>query len=410
MLSLQTMNIVKKTVPVLQTNRERITTKFYELLFAKHPELTNIFNMTHQKQGKQQRALADAIYAAAANIDRIECILPTVNRIAAKHRSIGVKPEHYPIVGENLLLAIKQVLGSAATDEIIAAWTETYSFLADLFIKVEKKLYAEAEHQPGGWTGYRDFVVYKKEKESQVVTSFYLKPADGKPIASFKPGQYISLKIKPEGQPHTHIRQYSLSDAPGKPYYRISVKREDARGNHPAGIVSTYLHRSVTEGSVLKISAPAGDFYLDPDKTTPVVLLSGGVGLTPLVSMLNTLVDQRSTREILFIHAAVNSEFHAMKDHLKQVSIRYANVKTFVCYEKPTEEDYRAKNFDKENFIDLPWLKAILPRQRADYYICGPIPFMRTVIHALHRMNIPNDSIHYEFFGPASELREADGE
>lgn len=406
MLDPQTIKMVKKTVPILQKNGEMITRRFYQMLFSSHPELANIFNMTHQKQYKQQRALADAIYAAAANIDQIESILPAIKRIAHKHRSIGVQPEQYPIVGENLLLAIKDVLGPAATEEIITAWAEFYSYLANLFIRIEKDLYAEAEQQPGGWAGFRDFVVYKKAEESEVITSFYLKPVDGKPIASFKPGQYISLKIEIEGEAHTHIRQYSLSDAPGRDYYRISVKREDGAGNHPPGIVSNYLHRHVTEGDILKISAPAGDFYLDTTKDTPVVLLSGGVGLTPMVSMLNTLIEQQSKREILFIHAAINSKVHAMKNHIEQMAARHSNVKSYICYEKPTVEDYRAKNFDKEGFINLPWLQAILPDLTADYYICGPVPFMRTVIDALHQIGVSDDNIHYEFFGPPIEFGE----
>ncbi|GAB7388133.1 NO-inducible flavohemoprotein [Bacillaceae bacterium] len=406
MLEAKTIEIIKSTVPVLQKHGKAITTRFYQMMLSNHPELLNIFNHSNQKQGRQQTALANAVYAAAAHIDNLEAILPTVYKIAHKHRSIGVLPEHYPIVGKHLLLAIKDVLGDAATDDVIEAWREAYGVIADVFIKVEKELYEQAKKQPGGWSGFRNFVVAKKVKESDVITSFYLKPEDGKAIASYLPGQYISVKVKIPGETYTHIRQYSLSDAPGKDYYRISVKREDGDEMKPAGIVSNYLHQQVEEGNILRISAPAGDFTLDLDKTLPVVLISGGVGLTPLMSMLNTLVEQQPEREVTFIHAAINGNVHAMREHVSRLAAEHSQVRSFVCYEKPTPQDRIAKNFDKEGFIDLPWLQSILPDKQADFYFCGPVPFMKAIYRALKSWGVPKEFIHYEFFGPTGTLDE----
>ncbi|MED0681138.1 NO-inducible flavohemoprotein [Aneurinibacillus thermoaerophilus] len=404
MLSPKTIEIIKSTVPVLEDHGKAITTRFYESMLTNHPELLNIFNHANQKQGRQQTALANAVYAAAANIDNLEAILPAVIQIAHKHISLGVKPEHYPIVGKYLLIAIKDVLGNAATDEIIQAWKEAYQAIADVFISVEAEMYQQAERQEGGWAGFRKFIVVKKVKESDVITSFYLKPEDGQAIASFLPGQYISMKIGIPGEKYTHIRQYSLSDSPGKDYYRISVKREDESADKPAGIVSTYLHKHVQEGDVLQISVPAGDFVLDMEKELPIVLISGGVGLTPMISMLNTLAEVQPEREVTFIHAAINSTVHAMREHVTRLATERGNVRSFVCYEKPTEEDRAARNYDKEGYIDLEWLQTIVPSPRADFYFCGPIPFMKTIYGALKQWGVAEEAIHFEFFGPKGEL------
>ncbi len=398
MLKQETISIIKATVPVLEVHGKAITSRFYEMMFGNHPELLNIFNHVNQKQGRQQEALANAVYAAAVHIDQLENIIPVVKQIGHKHRSLGVLPEHYPIVGKHLLMAIKDVLGEAATDEIIDAWAEAYGVIADAFISVEQEMYVEAEQQVGGWKDFRNFVVDKKVKESSVITSFYLKPKDGKALSLYKPGQYISVKVKISGEKFTHIRQYSLSDAPGKDYYRISVKREDGQGC-PAGKVSTYLHASINEGDTLEISAPAGDFILEKSER-PLVLLSGGVGQTPLMSMLNTAVSEQPERDIVFAHAAINGDYHAFKEYVEQLPERYSQVKAYVCYEKPNANDQQLAKFNKEGFIDLPWLQSIASKQ-SEFYVCGPLPFIKAVYQALKEWGVPQPQIHYEFFGPA---------
>jgi nitric oxide dioxygenase len=404
MLSHHTKEIIKSTVPVLEAHGELITSRFYQMMFEAHPELKNIFNQTHQKLKDQPRALANAVYAAAANIDHLEDILPAIQVVFHKHRSIGIKPEHYPIVGKFLLLAIKDVLGDAATDEIIDAWKQTYGVLADIFITTEQNLYDKAEHQPGGWKGYRPFIVDKKIQESNVITSFYLKPADGQAIPNYLPGQYISLRVNIEGYDYTMIRQYSLSDAPGNDYYRISVKREDGSSNKPAGIVSTYLHQQVQVGDQLEISAPAGDFYLDLQKDTPVVLLSGGVGMTPLISMLNTMIQKQPERQIYYIHSAISGEYHAMKEYLQKRAEENNQLHYYVVYEKPTEDDRLAHRFHKEGYVDLDWLKTVIPNEKADFYFCGPTPYMKAIKKLLEIIGIPDENIHFEFFGPKGNL------
>lgn len=398
MLDTNTINIIKSTVPVLEEHGKKITTRFYQLMFGNHPELLNIFNHANQREGRQQTALANTVYAAAANIDNLGAIIPVVKQIGEKHRALGVKPEHYPIVGENLLAAIKDVLGDAATDEIIDAWAKAYQVIADAFIGVEKEMYKEAAEQPGGWEGFRNFIVERKVKESEVITSFYLKPEDGKEIASYQAGQYLTVKVQPENETYTHIRHYSLSHSPGKDYYRISVKREDQ------GVVSSYLHDIVKEGDVLSVSAPAGDFVLN-ESNDPIVLISGGVGLTPMASMLHTIVEQQPNREVTFIHGALNSHVHALKEEIAELANKYDNVKQYVAYSEPTNEDKEAKNFDKEGFIDLEWLKSIV-QSESEFYFCGPVPFMKMMYRSLKEWGVSLDKIHFEFFGPAGELEE----
>lgn len=396
----QTKTIIKATVPVLREHGEKITKRFYQLMFENHPELKNIFNQTNQREGKQPRALANTVYAAAANIDNLEAILPNVVSIAHKHKSLNIKPEQYPIVGKHLLLAIKDVLGDAATDDIIDAWEKAYGVIADVFISIEKEMYEETKNMTGGWVDYRNFKVTKKIVESDVITSFYLEPVDGNPFPSYKAGQYITVKAEIEGEPYTHQRQYSLSCAPNEGVYRISVKREDAAADKPAGIVSTFLHEKVHDGSVLPISAPSGEFFLDTEDTRPLVLLSGGVGLTPMMSMLETVIKEQPERDVIYIHAAKNGNVHAMKDRVKEITETHDNVTSYVVYDSPEAND----QYDRKGHIDADWLKSVLPTNEAAFYFCGPKGFMRAAYHILRDNGVAEDDIHFEIFGPSEDI------
>ena len=404
MLDEKTIDIIKSTVPVLEEHGVSITKRFYELLFTNHPELLNVFNHVNQKQGRQQTALANAVLAAAKYIDNLSVILPAVTQIAQKHRSLGIKPEQYPIVGENLIQAIKDVLKEAANDEIIEAWTKAYGEIADAFIGIERDLYGAAEKAVGGWKDFRPFTIWKKVVESDVITSFYLKSLDGKEIATFTPGQYISVKVNIPGQEYTHIRQYSLSDSPEKDYYRISVKRESGRENIPDGMVSNYLHSSINEGDTLSISAPGGDFALTPTKK-PIVLLSGGVGITPMMSMFNYMREKQQVLPVpvTFIHAAINGNVHAFKD-TRSNSVSNKQLNIFYAYEKPTETDRKENRFDHEGYIDATILNKWITDKESVVYFCGPVPFMKAMKTALIEIGIPVDHIHYEFFGPSLSI------
>lgn len=399
-LDKETREIVKATVPILQERGSEITKRFYQLMFESHPELKNIFNQTNQRKGDQSKALANTVYAAAANIDQLEVILPHVKQISQKHKSLNIKPEHYPIVGKYLLLAMKDVLGEAANEDVISAWEKAYGVIANVFITIEKDMYEQVNNTVGGWTDFRGFKVAKKVVESEVITSFYLEPADGEPFPSYQAGQYITIKAVIDGHSHHHLRQYSLSCAPGEGFYRISVKREDPIGVHPAGVVSTFLHEQVNEGDILPISAPSGDFVHDQTCTRPLVLISGGVGLTPMMSMLETAIKEQPDRDVIFIHATRSGSFHAMRERVDEITNRYNQVTSYIVYDSPAADD----KCDKAGYIDHEWLTSILPTNDAAFYFCGPKGFMRAVYGNLKKFNVADDDVHFEFFGPADSI------
>ncbi|WP_102347260.1 NO-inducible flavohemoprotein [Bacillus sp. Marseille-P3661] len=402
MLSKETIEIIKSTVPVLQVKGTEITTVFYKNMFSEHPELLNIFNHTNQSQGRQQTALANAVLAAATYIDNLETIIPVVKQIAHKHRSLVIKPEHYPIVGKHLLRAIKEVLGDAATDEIINAWAEAYGVISQVFIDIEKQMYDEAAAKAGGWAEFKEFKVIDKVQESDVITSFYLAPSDQSIVPTYEPGQYITIRVCIPGEEYLLNRQYSLSAAPGKKYFRISVKRE-AEGNKPDGKVSNYLHDHINKGDSLEVTAPAGEFTLNT-KETPVVLISGGVGITPFMSMVNYIAEQQPKRQIEFINAARSGKLQAFKNELETLTGKLLDYRLSYVYDSPSEDDKNNPYFSKEGFIDTEWLKnKLIPE--ADYYVCGPVPFLKAVLTNLKKLGVEDTQIHYEFFGPAVDLQ-----
>jgi nitric oxide dioxygenase len=406
MICEQTMSIVKATAPAVALHAEAITRRFYTLMFSGNPEVKAYFNQAHQHSGNQQRALAGAICAYAANIDNLAALGPAVELIAQKHCSLGIQREHYPIVGKHLLVAIKDVLGDAATDEVIAAWADAYQFLADVFIGREADIYQEQAAAPGGWNGYRRFIVARKTPESEVVTSFYLRPADGQALAHFKPGQYITVKIDHPTVP-TSPRNYSLSDRPGLGHYRISVKREVALApDAPAGLISNYLHDRVHERDHVEIGPPCGEFTLDPQNLSgrPIVLVSGGVGITPLLSMLKSLAHHDVRSPIYFIHGARNSLVHALAGEVRRLASECPNVRTHFRYDAPHADDLANRHCDSTGLIDIDLVRQLLPNNDADFYLCGPKPLMIGLYHGLKRWGVDESRLRFEFFGPKEEL------
>lgn len=405
MLTAKTIAIVKSTAPILQTHGETLTRHFYTRMFTHNPEVAPFFNPANQTAGKQQRALAGAIAAYAANIDNLEVLGGAVELIAQKHASLMIKPEHYPIVGENLLASIREVLGEAATDDIINAWAEAYGFLADILIGREKQIYEANASKPGGWEGFKHARVIRKEKESSTITSFYLVAADGAPLPNFKPGQYITVRATtPNGS--TTMRNYSLSDKPGQEWFRISVKRELPPEAHtPAGYVSNWLHDKVEAGSTLEIAPPCGEFFLDitEQHTRPLVLLAAGVGITPIMSMLLTALDAMKNRTIIFIHACLNEEVQAFKSTITALEKHHPNLQAHHRYSDMGPRSGNASN----GFVTAELIESLVPERDADYYFCGPQPFMIGVYQNLLKWGIPSSQVHFEFFGPRQELEKA---
>lgn len=237
-------------------------------------------------------------------------------------------------MGENLLASIREVLGEGATDEVINAWSEAYGFLAEILIGRERQIYQENAKKPGGWEGLKPFRVIRKEKESSNITSFYLAPADGAPLPSFKPGQYITVRVPtPNGQ--TTMRNYSLSDKPGQEWFRISVKREvSPEADTPEGYVSNLLHDAVEVGTELELAPPCGEFFFDVSERhpRPLVLLAAGIGVTPIMSIMLSALDAMPEREIIFIHGSLNEEVQAFKPTVDALAQKYPALKIHYRY------------------------------------------------------------------------------
>ncbi|KQT11460.1 NO-inducible flavohemoprotein [Ramlibacter sp. Leaf400] len=397
MFTPKTISLIQATVPVLQQHGEAITTHFYQLMFREHPEVKAFFNEAHQASGTQARALAGAVLAYAAHIDRLDELAGALPRIIQKHAALGVLPEHYPIVGACLLRAIREVLGEAATDEIIAAWGEAYQALADLLIAAEEEVYAANAARTGGWRGTRDFRIARRQPESDLITSFYLEPVDGRPLLDFVPGQYLTLVLHIEGEEVR--RNYSLSDAPGKPWYRISVKREDG------GLVSSWLHGQAQPGTVLRVQAPCGEFRLDAaanDGQRPLVLATGGVGITPAMSMLEAAAP--TGRPIRFIHAARHGGVHAFRARVDALARQHGNVEVLYVYDQPRPQDQPHAT----GLLTQELLARQLPADRdVDVYFLGPKPFMQAVYRSGLALGVARERLRYEFFGPLEDLAAA---
>jgi len=396
-LSEQTITLVKATVPALEAHGLDIVREMYSHMFQ-NPEIRDLFNQSHHGDaGSQPRALTAAILAYASNIDNLGALAPAVERIAQKHVGLQILPEHYPYVADALLGAIKAVLGDAATDEILGAWGEAYWFLANILIAREERIYDEQKDATGGWNGWRDFRIEEVVEESSVIKSFVLRPVDGQGVMDHKPGQYLTFWLEIAGHPPIK-RNYSISAAANGQTYRISVKRE------PQGLVSGWLHEQAGVGTVLKVAPPAGEFFLHEHPERPVVLLSGGVGLTPMVAMLETIAARHPDLPTWYVHGTHDRHTHAMRDHVRAQAARGKAITVVDFHQTPLADEVAGQDYDHAGIITDGWLIDNTPVAQADYYICGPRPFLRAAVSSLSLAGVPSDRIHYEFFGPADEL------
>jgi nitric oxide dioxygenase len=381
---------IDASVPVLREHGLTITRLFYQNMLGAHPELTRIFNMGNQASGVQQQSLASAVFAYAANIGNAGALGPVVNRIVHKHVSVGIRAEHYPIVGKHLLEAIAATLGDAATPALLDAWKEAYTSLAKLLIAAEAEMYSTAGIEPGETRPMR---VTEVTRESANVLSIRFEPADGKPLPAFQPGQYVSVAVDLPGGRH-QLRQYSLSDRPDIGSYRISVKREDAEAETPAGEVSNWLHANVQVGSTLQVSHPFGDFAPDTESDRPVLLLSAGVGVTPMVSAIKRIAAVNPQRRVVFAHAARDPGHHALRNEVEALKVAMPNLSVVTFY-----EDLQGATDAIEGRMDVARLPA-WPHEEAEVYLCGPHKFMQAQWLALINAGVPVARLHREVFGP----------
>jgi len=393
MLTDQHIDIVKSTIPLLENAGPALTAHFYQRMFSHNPELKDIFNMANQHSGRQQVALFEAIAAYAKNIENLAVLTTAVERIAQKHTSFNIKAQHYDIVGHHLIETLRELASDAFTEEVEQAWTKAYQFLAQIFINRESELYQQRAETAGGWSNARAFTVVDKIIESELVKSFVFAPIDKKPVITFKPGQYLGIEVNPTGHQFKEIRQYSLSDKVTDGGYRISVKREI---NGVPGIVSNYLHDGITIGDQVNLYAPAGDFFF-VDRQKPVVLLSAGVGITPMQAMLETLAQQGYKNSVHYLHACENSEQHSFSERTTNL-ISANNWQQHIWYRSEEAQPAHIHH----GMMDLSTLD--LPIEQGDFYLCGPIPFMQFAKQQLLTLGVTESNIHYEVFGPHASL------
>ena len=386
MLSTESAATVRATIPAVAGALDAITARFYLTMLGDRPELLDgMFNRGNQASGEQRRALAGSIAAFATLLverpdERPDAMLA---RIAHKHVSLGVTEDQYVLVHKYLFDAIAHTLGEAAIPDVVAAWDEVYWLMAGALIALEARLYAE-----GGLSGddvWRPWHVVGRDEQTPDTASLTLEPADGGPAPAFRPGQYVSVRVRlADGV--RQARQYSLTGT-GDDQRRITVKRL-REGATPAGEVSSHLHERTRPGDVLMVSAPAGDVTLS-DGDHPVVLASAGIGCTPMVGMLHHLADRRSTRPVLALHADRTAQDHAHREEVAALVERLPRGDHHTWYE--AGGGGRTGRMDLAD-LDIP--------EDAEAYLCGPLPFMRDLRAQLIDAGVAPRKVHYEVFGP----------
>ncbi|MGY0161329.1 NO-inducible flavohemoprotein [Edwardsiella tarda] len=393
MLDQNTIAIVQSTLPLLQQYGPGLTGHFYQRMFRHHPELQAIFNLSHQRNGDQREALFHAICAYAAHIDNPGALSAAVERIAHKHASFDIQAEQYAIVGHHLLKTLEELLNPG--EAVLAAWGKAYGVLAQIFIDREAQLYRQQAAQPGGWQHQRAFRIREKREESTLITRFTLEPVDGGPVADFIPGQYLGVYVRHPSLPRQAIRQYSLTHAPNGRDYRIAVKREEL------GVVSRYLHDVAQPGDTLFLSAPCGEFTLDTTPQTPVTLISAGVGVTPLLSMLATLSAQGHPAALNWLHAADNVQTWAFGAEVERLLAPLPQAQAHLWLRQCAHQAaVSPQTRCHAGMMDLSALGETLSDTDMQFYFCGPVGFMQHVAQQLLTQGVDAERLHYECFGP----------
>ncbi len=380
MLSEKSRPVIEATLPLVGSRIGAITPKFYSRLFAAHPELLDgLFSRSNQRSGNQQQALAGSIAAFASHLVSNPGTLPeaVLSRIAHKHASLGITEPQYQVVYEHLFAAIAEDLVEVITPEIAEAWTEVYWLMADALNKIEKGLYA-SQANDRMWMPWR---VTAKTPAGTGAMTFTLEPADETPVTAALPGQYISVKVVlPEGL--RQVRQYSLSADAGTSR-TFTTKLDDG------GEVSPVLHNNVQVGDILEISNPYGEITLK-DGDGPVVLASAGIGCTPTASILRSLAEAGTDRQVLVLHAESTLDSWALRGQMTDDVQRLDTAELQLWLEKP--EAGAREGFMSLREVDLP--------ADASLYLWGPLPFMKNIRNEAIKAGIPATRIHYEVFGP----------
>ncbi|MBN5624971.1 nitric oxide dioxygenase [Staphylococcus aureus] len=375
MLTEQEKDIIKQTVPLLKEKGTEITSIFYPKMFKAHPELLNMFNQTNQKRGMQSSALAQAVMAAAVNIDNLSVIKPVIMPVAYKHCALQVYAEHYPIVGKNLLKAIQDVTGLEENDPVIQARAKAYGVIADVFIQIEKEIYDQMM-----WIGFKPFKITNIKQESEDIKSFTVETEEYD-FSEFTPGQYITVDVSSDKLPYRAKRHYSIVSGE-KNHLTFGVKR-DVTTEHE-GEVSTILHDEIKEGDMINLAAPVGGFVLE-NTTEPQLFLGSGIGVTPLVAMYEAASAKGLDTQM--VQVAENEQHLPFKDNFNSIASHHDNAKLYTHLK------------DKQGYIGAEELQVFLAN-KPEIYICGGTKFLQSMIEALKSLNYDMDRVHYETFIP----------
>lgn len=393
MLSSQSESVVKATAPVVAEHAVEITSRFYPVMFEAHPELLRLFNQGNQANGDQRRALASAVVAYAIHLIDPDSpsFRPVMQRIAHKHVSLGIRPEQYTIVGHYLMAAVADVLGEAATPDVLQAWDEVYWLFACQLIAEETRFGTQAGVNPT--QPWRKYEITDRVDEATDTVSLVLRPQDGKPVPAHLPGQYVSVAVDlPDGR--RQPRQYTLSTGQRANTLQITVRRVRGRDLTPDGVVSTFLNEHVAVGDVLEVGPAAGDMFLD-ERTDPLLLISAGVGITPVAAILDDLSLRGASRPVTVAHADRSADHHALYASTKASAASLDNVDEHTWYERV--DALGEERGARIGLMDLAHLE--LP-ESLDVFMCGPLPFMRDARASLVRRGVPSTRIRYEVFGP----------
>ena len=400
MLSKKNRPVVEATLPAVGQHVGEIARRFYGRLFAAHPELLDgTFNRGNQARGEQQQALAGSVAAFATALVSTPGSPPEklLSRIAHKHASLGIRPDQYQVVHDNLMRAIVDVLGDAVTPPVAEAWDEVYWLMANALINQERGLYSARGVRPT--TVWRPWEVEKKIRETADVVTFVVHRVDDRLVKTSLPGQYVTVRMPmPDGlhQP----RQYSLTRADDGEHRQFTVKRVRGGGG-PDGEVSTLLHDQVGIGDVLTLSLPYGDVVLD-DAGRPVVFAGAGIGVAPMAGMLSHLVAAGSGLSITLLHADHDEGSFALRRQVVTDVLALRDASLHLWYEDQDTSNEPVTSVHR-GMMDLD---AVPLPDDATYYLCGPLPFMQAVRSQLLGRGVAPRDVQYEVFGP--DLWQAD--
>jgi nitric oxide dioxygenase len=394
MLSDTSRPVIQATLPVVGENIEEIAKRFYKHMFEARPDLLDgLFNRGNQADGRQQQALAGSIAAFATYLVEKPDQLPDhlLSRVAHKHVSLGLSPEQYQIVHDHLFWAIVDVLGDAVTPEVAAAWDEVYWLMGNMLINKERGLYNAIHLSPE--TIWRTWRVAERIQETDDVITFVVERVDEREVKPSLPGQYVTIKMLMKDGVH-QPRQYSLTRADDGKHRHFAVKRVHGQGT-PDGEMSNLLHNDIKVGDEVVLSAPFGDVVLEYTDR-PVVMASAGIGITPMAGMLSHLVKAGSQRQVMLLHADDSEDSFPLRKQVTEDLAQLNDGSMRSWFLNPgAGQGSGASTFS--GFMDVNAVELPID---AEYYLCGPLPFLQAVRSDLIAKGVPAKDIQYEVFGP----------